>query len=179
MCPGEEESGCFDQGKDQTWGHRFYAILFRVLLQDLPASLMSSAALSLCSRAICQKDRMHYVRTLVVFLQNSSWIFHPLFIKKKKKVSLFSSTSFPSTHPATDSLTHDAVLDRSLGTQIAVSAQAPSPSCYYIFLKCILCKGEDQREAMLKEKAVAIDRMSVLEARLLLKDTYSVVFVIK
>lgn len=102
MCPGEEESSCFDRGTDQTWGHRFYTILFRVLLQDLPASLMSSAALSLCSRAICQKDRMHYVRTLVVFLQNSSWIFHPLFIKKKKnKVSLFSSTSFPSTLPLT------------------------------------------------------------------------------
>lgn len=68
------------------------------------------------------------------------------------------------------SLTHNTILDRSLGTEIVVSAQAPSPSCNYIFLKRILCKGEDQREAMLKDKAVETDTVSALEARLFLKD---------
>lgn len=56
-----------------------------------------------------------------------------------------------------------------MGTEIVVSAQAPSPSCNYTFLKCILCKGKDQREATLKDKAVEIDTESALEARLFLK----------
>lgn len=67
------------------------------------------------------------------------------------------------------SLSHDTILDRSLRTEIVGSAQAPSPSCNYIFLKCILCKGEDQLQAVLGDKAVGVDSVSALEAGQFLK----------
>lgn len=58
-----------------------------------------------------------------------------------------------------------------------MSAQAPS--CDYVFLKCILCKGEDQPEAVLQGRAMEIDAVSVLESRLFLKGTSVCLFILQ
>lgn len=76
-------------------------------------------------------------------------------------------------------MTHGTVLNRSLRTEITVCARAPSPSCNYIFLKCILYKGEDQPETRLQDKAVGVDAVSVLELRLFVKGVSANHFVIQ
>lgn len=61
-------------------------LFFLRLLQDFQASLMSSAALSLWSCAIYQKDVTCHVRKLVMFLWNGSWAcFFSYLVKKKNK----------------------------------------------------------------------------------------------
>lgn len=55
------------------------------------------------------------------------------------------------------------------GLKIVGSAQAPSASCNYIFLKYILCKGEEQLQAVQGDRAVENDSVSALEAGLFLK----------
>lgn len=86
----------------------------------------------------------------------------------KSSISVFSSTIFPSSLAQTVCpmilFWTDLWELKSVG-----SAQAPSPSCNYIFLKCILCKGEDQLQAGLGDRAVEIDAVSALEAGLFLK----------
>lgn len=70
-----------------------------IVLQDLSASLMTNASLSLHSCAIYQ---ICCVRKLVRFVQSGSWFGVFLFMPSQKRdVSVFSSTSFPSTLPLT------------------------------------------------------------------------------